>query len=904
MKKLFVILTVLFFFAGISMAGPPTPPPPAKGLKTYTVATLPAAASNLNLAVIVTDSDGVGDCTVGGQSNKTVCISDGTNWVATGDGTGGDGSGSVTTVQSGDVQVGGADIVTLDFAAADFAVTETPDTEINVSLDVVPSSGNSTIIVEEDAVQVKYDSTLTEGTSGLGIAADAIDETKIADDGIDSEHYNDGSIDAVHLAADVIDETKIADDGIDSEHYNADSIDNEHINWTDIDNLGDEGVIVAADESADTTTFVGFFTDATGSAAKTGTNLTFNSSTGELTATGFTGALTGNADTVTVADAGGDTTTWPLLSVDATGSESPRTDATLTYQATTGILTATGFAGNLTGNADTVTTNANLTGEVTSVGNAATIADSVAVSSWNLTTPTVTSGAVFTGADASPDADGELVYDTIVTGLDDGALAYFGGADTVYYVLASDVLPVTNDHVLAYNSGTDRLYWKADADSGGAPALSAVTAPTAAWGIAFDDEEKVTWTTSQATAGSFLTITNPVDPVAAQLYLLDLTYSVDDGQALADYIIAKDAGGTVFTLEQNGDITSTGGIDLTGTTEITLANDETITNAVNGVVKVTGILETSGNIELGDISANTLSAAAGVLSIEGSVVHHTGGTDITDADIADDLTIASTKKISTLLETEQFRLSFDADDYMTATVDLNGATTIATVDSDGAAGNLILSPDGTISATVATDVDAAFTATSVVADGNVAGATYGSDSSISDAELLTLDNGAATEILVGGGAGSAPVWTTATGTGAPMRGTSPTITTGIIITGADHNPASAGEIRYDSTITGIMSGGALRWYDDNSVRMIVDLETDPSDNGYVVAYNSTNDGFEMVAAGAGDVLADGTVPFTGEVHFENNAAAATFGLVTTDADVVVAFDAVTAQGSITYMEGI
>ena len=34
----------------------------------------------------------------------------------------------------------------------------------------------------------------------LGVAADAIDETKIADDGIDSEHYNNGSIDTDHLA--------------------------------------------------------------------------------------------------------------------------------------------------------------------------------------------------------------------------------------------------------------------------------------------------------------------------------------------------------------------------------------------------------------------------------------------------------------------------------------------------------------------------------------------------------------------------------------------------------------------------------------------------------------------------------------------------------------------------------
>jgi hypothetical protein len=38
----------------------------------------------------------------------------------------------------------------------------------------------------------------------LGIAADAIDETKLADNSIDSEHYNDGSIDNAHIADDAI----------------------------------------------------------------------------------------------------------------------------------------------------------------------------------------------------------------------------------------------------------------------------------------------------------------------------------------------------------------------------------------------------------------------------------------------------------------------------------------------------------------------------------------------------------------------------------------------------------------------------------------------------------------------------------------------------------------------------
>ena len=61
------------------------------------------------------------------------------------------------------------------------------------------------------------------------LTADLIDETKLADDSIDSEHYNDGSIDHAHLAGDAVDGDNIADDSINSEHYVAASIDNEHL---------------------------------------------------------------------------------------------------------------------------------------------------------------------------------------------------------------------------------------------------------------------------------------------------------------------------------------------------------------------------------------------------------------------------------------------------------------------------------------------------------------------------------------------------------------------------------------------------------------------------------------------------------------------------------------------------
>jgi hypothetical protein len=46
--------------------------------------------------------------------------------------------------------------------------------------------------------------------------------------------------------------------------------------------------------------------------------------------------------------------------------------------------------------------------------------------------------------------------------------------------------------------------------------------------------------------------------------------------------------------------------------------------------------------------------------------------------------------------------------------------------------------------------------------------------------LQTLPTGATTELLVGGGASALPVWTTATGSGSPVRATSPTLVTPVL----------------------------------------------------------------------------------------------------------------------------
>lgn len=99
-----------------------------------------------------------------------------------------------------------------------------------------------------------------------------------------------------------------------------------------------------------------------------GTNLSFTGTT--LNAAGAGGSITIAADNTA-------TTYYPVF-YNTTGSMTTayidNTTTPLSYVPSTGTLTASTFVGALTGNASTVTTNANLTGPVTSIGNATAIA--------------------------------------------------------------------------------------------------------------------------------------------------------------------------------------------------------------------------------------------------------------------------------------------------------------------------------------------------------------------------------------------------------------------------------------------------------------------------------------------------------------------------------------------------
>lgn len=92
MKKLLAV--ILFLALALpALAVPPSAPAPATGLRYYTVATLPAAATVPQyIAVIVTDGNAKGDCSTGSGTTQNICVSNGSGWNAIGDGTGGEAS--------------------------------------------------------------------------------------------------------------------------------------------------------------------------------------------------------------------------------------------------------------------------------------------------------------------------------------------------------------------------------------------------------------------------------------------------------------------------------------------------------------------------------------------------------------------------------------------------------------------------------------------------------------------------------------------------------------------------------------------------------------------------------------------------------------------------------------------
>ena len=162
-------------------------------------------------------------------------------------------------------------------------------------------------------------------------------------------------------------------------------------------------------DSTDTSSFIAMFDSATGSlAAKTDAGLTYNAGTGMLTATGLTGPLTGTASvatTVTVTDnestAENNLIPFVANAATGTGNHGLEMDGNVYYTPSTGVITATGFAGALTGNVTGTASIATVATTVTITDNENTDEDNAVI---------FTAGGDVDGGNIGLESDGNLTY--------------------------------------------------------------------------------------------------------------------------------------------------------------------------------------------------------------------------------------------------------------------------------------------------------------------------------------------------------------------------------------------------------------------------------------------------------------------------------------------------------------
>jgi len=232
---------------------------------------------------------------------------------------------------------------------------------------------SSVAVTGSDGIEVDSGSPITSsGTIALGIhkttlltflnAEDgatsdqnATEIKTLLEDGIDSVHYKDGSIDTIH----------IADDQIDSQHYAAGSIDNEHLanNAVDSDELAAGAIDFAhmSVNSIDSDQYVDLSIDTAhiGNLQVTTGKIVDDAVTEDKLANSINTAIAANTSKVTNATHTGDVTGSTALTLDTSGVSagtygSVTTIPVITFDAKGRATTATTAAFTATTEADVV----------------------------------------------------------------------------------------------------------------------------------------------------------------------------------------------------------------------------------------------------------------------------------------------------------------------------------------------------------------------------------------------------------------------------------------------------------------------------------------------------------------------------------------------------------------------
>jgi len=355
--------------------------------------------------------------------------------------------------------------------------------------------------------------------------------------------------------------------------------------------LADKAVLISQDTGTDTVGAVALTTSgqviiggSSGPAAATltaGSNITITNGDGSIS---IAAAAAGTPTAITVADSS-NTTASVAFFESATGDLGPKTDSGLTYNAGTGMLTATGFTGPLTGTLQTAAQT-----NITSVG-------TIATGTWEATDVAVSHGG--TGA-STLTANGALIGN--------GTSAITSVAmDTKGDILIGDgtgnpsVLDVgTNDYVLTADSGeATGTKWAAVAAGVTLSGSTDNTVATVTGSDAMQGEANLTFD------GSTLAVTGDITVSGG-----DITYGNGQGATLAISATAHDTAGKALTI--------TGGAPTAGTTNDIAGGALTIQGGQGKGEGVGGniIFQTSNPATS---AASTLNSYTTALTIESSV---------------------------------------------------------------------------------------------------------------------------------------------------------------------------------------------------------------------------------------------------------------------------------------------
>ena len=267
---------------------------------------------------------------------------------------GGGGGGSVTTVKANGSQVGGADIVTLDFSS-DFGVAETPDTEINITIgtlnqDTTGSAATLTTARNINGVAFDGSANITVPAAGttlsdtVPVSKGGTGATALADKAV--LITQDSGTDTVSAAVmDANGELLIG--GTDGP-AGATLTQGSNVTITN-----GNGTIEIASTQLTTEEVQDIVGAMVGSNTESGITVAYQDADGTLdftvgTLNQDTAGTAAIATTVTVADESSDTTCFPLFVTTATGDQAPKSGSNLTFNSDTGLLTATSLGGTLT----------------------------------------------------------------------------------------------------------------------------------------------------------------------------------------------------------------------------------------------------------------------------------------------------------------------------------------------------------------------------------------------------------------------------------------------------------------------------------------------------------------------------------------------------------------------------